>query len=582
MALRVAVATLAFCLAVPRAASPAPLSGLPRAANAATARLGFRGSASPGNASAAPRAAGAGGGGGGGFSWARLAENVARDVRVHDAGSVNISVLPNPLGGNSREVVNGSFHAILGLLTAAIVAGLVLEEGSLRKGKGRPKLWLVGMISASYVLLFPGIFSVLVSYNVFVELHFNLLFVPFDVAYNMTEEAITETMAGLIAALYRTGGWLGAALVITYAIILPLLKIVLLLVGERWRFSEIPQQRLRARRAILFVQAVSKWASPDMFAYIMIEYLLRNLGHPPEVQSKAALDVGFICFSIFCISSTFSSLAITPPAAPAVVERKPPKWLQSLHQDGATRLVHAAAALYCLCLSVGLFVPCMGLRLSIDSLLEPNGPVPQSMEGFLKSLHLEDKVKAEVTPWECMWALLGWASNGEATSLVGFLLLTFFVLVIPTLDVVVLLAMLALPARNGERELRLPREDPDAVASAVDGPEAPSTPRDLLARASWVLHHIAMLDVFCMGVIVVCLAGAAYKKMGIDIELRWGIILLTCAEAAHMLAHTISSHVLGEHGTPTPVVADGCGEDDLDRGDASDRRQLLATEDPLE
>merc|ERR1712226_666148 len=61
------------------------------------------------------------------------------------------------------------------------------------------------------------------------------------------------------------------------------------------------------------VQAMSKWACPDLFAYILMAYLFRSLHKPPHLLSSFQLDVGFTCFSVFCIGSTLATLGLRVP-----------------------------------------------------------------------------------------------------------------------------------------------------------------------------------------------------------------------------------------------------------------------------
>merc|ERR1740139_861340 len=58
------------------------------------------------------------------------------------------------------------------------------------------------------------------------------------------------------------------------------------------------------------VQAISKWACPDMFAYILLLYLIRGMNHPRMLRSEMQLDLGFTCFSLFCVGSTIASLGM--------------------------------------------------------------------------------------------------------------------------------------------------------------------------------------------------------------------------------------------------------------------------------
>ena len=51
---------------------------------------------------------------------------------------------------------------------------------------------------------------------------------------------------------------------------------------------------------------ISKWACPDMIAYIFLLYLVRHLNRPP-INGLFTLDIGFACYTLFCWGSTISS-----------------------------------------------------------------------------------------------------------------------------------------------------------------------------------------------------------------------------------------------------------------------------------
>merc|ERR1719145_130140 len=111
-----------------------------------------------------------------------------------------------------------------------------------------------------------------------------------------------------------SGAILGAMLVVTYAMILPAMKLVLLLLAELFRFSPHPWEIAFSRGCVQFVQLISKWACPDMFAYILIMYLIRGLDdNSSYLESDAQLDIGFMLFSVFCIGSTISAMAVKLP-----------------------------------------------------------------------------------------------------------------------------------------------------------------------------------------------------------------------------------------------------------------------------
>jgi len=223
---------------------------------------------------------------------------------------------PAALGGHSRSFCNYACAIMVGaLLVAALIGYLVDCLIFPVSSKGRTGAAVLFSLVVSYALLLPAIMTVLFSFNLYAS--FTLLGVA-SIQVNLTREndkpaAITESMWQLISTLWDTGGYLGAVLVVIYAMVVPALKLMLLFFGEWWRNSKDESRVLRARRCIQFVQFISKWASPDMFAYILMLHLFRDLNNPPVLQAKAVLDVGFIAFCLFCISSTISTLGIKLP-----------------------------------------------------------------------------------------------------------------------------------------------------------------------------------------------------------------------------------------------------------------------------
>ena len=52
---------------------------------------------------------------------------------------------------------------------------------------------------------------------------------------------------------------------------------------------------------------------------------------------------------------------------------------------------------------------------------------------------------------------------------------------------------------------------------------------------SSILQHIAMLDVFVMGFVVMVFAGKVYVEQGMTLALRPGIAVLFCAEVVRLM-----------------------------------------------
>ncbi|CAE8582696.1 unnamed protein product, partial [Polarella glacialis] len=128
--------------------------------------------------------------------------------------------------------------------------------------------------------------------------------------------SLTESTVSFVGELSNSGSWAGAAFIVLYAMVIPAVKIVLLILGEVWYDSGKAWKVRSSRRCILTLHSISKWASPDMFAYVLLLCLFRKMHHPPDLISEGRLSMGFTCFSIFCVGSTIGTLGVHPPTEP--------------------------------------------------------------------------------------------------------------------------------------------------------------------------------------------------------------------------------------------------------------------------
>ncbi|CAK0907765.1 unnamed protein product [Prorocentrum cordatum] len=74
-------------------------------------------------------------------------------------------------------------------------------------------------------------------------------------------------------------------------------------------------------------------------------------------------------------------------------------------------------------LCVGLFAPCMSLRLDLELL-----HIPPALKPLVNSLHLPEAAYADASLWMCIQALLLSACRGEVNSAVAFVMLAWVVL----------------------------------------------------------------------------------------------------------------------------------------------------------
>mmetsp|Transcript_67358 Transcript_67358/g.121368 ORF Transcript_67358/g.121368 Transcript_67358/m.121368 type:complete len:547 (+) Transcript_67358:40-1680(+) len=418
------------------------------------------------------------------------------------------------LQGSTRQTINLYAAAAMGFMATATGLGLAADRfyPRAKSSSGQPTYFVLVMISASYVLLIPGLFCTLFSFLIGAEMMGMKVIVSSVHGHPST---ITESTVSMVKLLCDTGGWLGAALVVFYAMVVPAVKLVLLIAGEMFR--EDPATVQKSRRCIHFVQFITKWACPDMFAYILLIYLFRDLDERSStITALAQLDTGFTCFSLFCVGSTIATLALRPPEDPSSTDSPSNRW-----SVGPSRLPFVVGVMFVGFLGLlfeGMVRPCMGLRLNSEILFQPNGPLPASAKPMVEMMHLTDQVNTDVSLSRCTSALLRWTLEGEVNCILAMLMLVVFMVALPVVDMCLLLS---------------------AAAKLYMCPSTVSDPAGSTMSVVRVLKHCSMLDVAIMGVVVVCSAGAAYQKQGVQFLLLPGLLFLALAEALHYATYYI-------------------------------------------
>lgn len=420
------------------------------------------------------------------------------------------------VGGNPTGLVNKVAVGILAVILGTTLLGTVIDYCVVRykvdvhRAKLLPRGWVLGMLASSYAILIPGIFLPLFSLQI-------------GALDSLSLQHSTDSMISFTNLLIDTGSHIGGAFVIIFAMVIPALKLCLLLFGVASKMKALQRLGSYSRTAILFVQVISKWACPDMFAYILMQYLVRSLNHPPKLNGIMNLDIGFSCFSLFCLSSTVSSLGICIP--PTSSEPKQNKAAFYASKVGyVTGLVFLTFAVL---LVIGVIVPSMSLRLDIDVLYE-NGTIPIEAKPFVDTLNLSELARADVSIWQCSAKLLENISD-EFNSILAFILLAIFVLVLTVLDMVFLLAA---------------------------GIQAQLDLQNKVVRRNWwkdqssILRKLSMLDVFLVGVIVVVLSGSIYKEDGLVLNICPGWWVLFGAEVLHYATFFLVSTAIKEPNQP--------------------------------
>lgn len=409
---------------------------------------------------------------------------------------------PAPLQGNTVEVVSrDAIYLCVGILAAALI-GLALQKFVFKDkfAGAREPLWVKSLLFVSYGYLIPGLSMTLFSFNMLLDCGPQNKFgigPGGGFGGDAQNPGTSESMLGLIKLLHSTGGTMAAIIVIIYAMVIPALKLVLLFTA--WLNSRQGGKASLARRSTQLVQNISKWACPDMFAYIFLMYLVKQLSHPPQFLAQGHTDLGFTFFTIFCVGSTVASLGIRVP------DREHGCWQKAGEMLRQQHLIFVVAPLFLV--FAGLFAT--GLNTSVMKL--EVGNLGDLKEKLLTELHLKDKLKAEVNIMDCISGLLKGIERGETNDVLSFLLIAFFVLVLTIADMLVLLliAVLIKMGRFGVGWMKL----------------------------SWYMKKLSMLDVTCMGVLVVTLCMSMYKKDGVLVSFGTGVWYLVAAEIVHYVTY---------------------------------------------
>lgn len=455
---------------------------------------------------------------------------------------------PPKLGGNSIERINRTALNVGILIVTVCSFGVLLDpcfSSWLRAG--RPRLWSSSLLVASYALLIPGLWSIIVSFDIIV----NVVGHRINVQPDESQDTCTESVYGLINLLYKTGSTTGAVLIFTYAVVVPVIKLILLALGEGLRYSTSSHGMMISGNSIRFVQYISKWASPDMFAYIFLVHLIRDLEHKPLILTAARLDEGFTCFSVFCVCSTISSLGIGIPKQPRdsndEATRRPPFLLCCAGRGLSVLVVVALTAIFGMLFYKGMHMPCMSLRIDQSRLYPPRGPLPYKAKPVVEALAIPELLKSDISLWKCILFLAGEMFSGEANSVLALALWAIFVVGFTILDMIVLvLATLRLRWPAGTIEGR------DRRTGCGPGLLGPCP---FMSTAS-VLRKLSMLDVSLMGVLVMCFSLQMYKKDGIVVDWEKGLLVLGAAESIHTLTYFLVSSAVEHAVTQDTLLAE--------------------------
>jgi len=225
------------------------------------------------------------------------------------------------------------------------------------------------------------------------------------------------------------------------------------------------------------------------------------LSHPPYLKANGRLDLGFTCLSLFCLGSTVAALGIRVP------DREHGCFQQigrALNEQSLLWAVTALFVLFAIPFFWGLNETVMGLKVGeLDPMIE----MTLSFVGLTR-----EKLKSDVSIMNCLGSLASEISHGEVNSFIGFVMFSVFVIGMTLLDMLVLL-WIAIRSWRGRPVARW-------------------------MQLSWVLKKLSMVDVTCMGVLIVTMCMAMYRQY-VQVDMGVGQWLLVSSEVVHYFTYYI-------------------------------------------
>lgn len=434
--------------------------------------------------------------------------------------------VPPKLGGDSPEQIN--WLVILVMIAVCVSIGLGIYFDNKCRGtmmEGRPRFWSILLLLASYLLLIPGLINPVFSFSIVINIIGHRKVVEPETGHPVC----TETTNGLAHLLWKTGSKIGAFLVILFSMVIPAIELVMLILGEVFRFGSAKCAEI-FRWVIIWVQHRSKWASPDMFAYILLVDLVRTLEVESLILSRARLEIGFSCFSTFVVTATVSSLGIPFPQVQLAEERPTaPILLRLFGRKGIAAIAALSTMLFLPVFLKGLYSPCMSFHIETKQLFPPYGPLPEAAKPAIDILDLKDLLKSETSIASCIQDYIARLPEWEANTFISLALMVFCVVGFTLVDMIFLMfAAIEL-----------------AFGSAFQNPLATlnANLRGYLGH-SWIdmariLRKLSMLDVAMVGVYLVTVCMSMYAKYGVVVSLEHGMMILLASEIVHSITYYI-------------------------------------------
>mmetsp|Transcript_41553 Transcript_41553/g.134201 ORF Transcript_41553/g.134201 Transcript_41553/m.134201 type:complete len:894 (-) Transcript_41553:51-2732(-) len=503
----------------------------------------------------------------------------------------------------STSSINRQFAFIVGGVVGLTLLGLVADL-ALKMSRHRVTFWKLALWISSYALLAPGLFCTFLRYN--------LAYTSMGIRWAMFAEppefdaTLDLSVVSLIHRLWRAGCVMTCALVLFFALVLPLLKLVLVIKIEILAMSPSPQNAKRASAHLTTVHLMSKWVCTDVLGYVMVMSLYRDLQGHEGIDADSQLDLGFICFAMSCLCTAclagshawqpqlvqrqFGAVGEAPaaPIAPASAALEQPlpltlpsgssgegegggglvagspsrqggrveafgaEWVRPivkrLGRNGVYRATLACCVVFAFMLAVGCASPC--LQLSTDLTPEKAVEVSTARSKALGMKSPEEMLPPLLAPLRSLFGdaeeqLMGSLISEVEEQMYAVISITRCLSIAWQWVVIGDAASLLILAFFAGFVVAVPVLNMAALGTAawLGSTGRPSHRALALAKT---LKNAAMLDVCIISVALMRLAGAFTKEQGGRMYLQGGFFLLVLAEIIHSATFCLVTLDIGQ------------------------------------
>mmetsp|Transcript_11133 Transcript_11133/g.20878 ORF Transcript_11133/g.20878 Transcript_11133/m.20878 type:complete len:688 (+) Transcript_11133:65-2128(+) len=255
--------------------------------------------------------------------------------------------------------------------------------------------WVVVMLGFSFMCFMVGFFVNSAAWLMKARMSDGSM-TTLSIGCKHTEgEACTASLFHVIVRVMSMGGGprMIGVLFLIFVVGDPLFKLLLLVFGEVYRYSESTVGL--ARRCIVFARVIAKWASPLHLFTLIYHCQLLAIEKPEVLDTSTVLDLGWVCFTVFVLTYSIATLSISIPPLPLDQRNRPQFRISNRCKMFVLLCTLAISVVYSILLLLGCMKPLFSLSL-------------KKYEAYSSQLDPKATAAMETTLslFRCLWLML--------------------------------------------------------------------------------------------------------------------------------------------------------------------------------